>query len=226
MESCRRAGFADVRIRPLSYANAALDLTAGQWETWRQLAASKRPTRALRKIWRGMLELVGAGKKDVLFEEAFAMSLVRVLRHAMEDHPVIVASNTALGTGGAPTYRSRVELIEAPGAVRAGDAIRIRERATNAGSLAWETRERAEGGYVRLGVQLLDAERRLVSKDYHREFLAGPVSPGGAVDCEFRCPAPSSPGEYHLKLDVVVEGVTWMEVEGSEVAVARIRVDR
>lgn len=225
MESCRRAGFEDVRIRPLSYANTAVDLTAAQWEAWRRLAASKRPVRALRKLWRALLELVGAGKRDVLFEEAFAMTLVRLLKHAMEDHPVIVASNAPLGSAAAPKYRSRVELLEGPSAARPGAPMRLRARVTNAGSMAWETRARPGAGYVRLGVQLLDAERRLVNKDFHREALAGPVSAGSRVDCDFVCPAPSAPGTYYLKLDVVVEGITWMEVEGSEIAMGSVQVE-
>jgi len=224
MEACRRAGFADVRIRPLSYVNAALDLTGEQWESWRTLAASSRPARALRKIWRAMLELVGAGKRDVLFEEAFAMTLVRLLRHAMEDHPVIVASNAPLGSTVARRYRSRVQLLAAPAHVRPGDAMRLRARLANTGTLAWETAPRPDGSYVRLGVQLLDADRRLVNKDFHRESIAGPVAPGQHVECELACAAPSTPGTYHLKLDLVVEGMMWMEVEGSEVATQRVEV--
>jgi len=224
MESCRRSGFADVRIRPLSYANTAVDLTAAQWEAWRQLAVSKRPVRAIRKMWRALLELVGGGKKDVLFEEAFAMTLVRLLKHAMEDHPVIVASNAPLGSAAAPRYRSRVRLLAAPAAARPGEGMRIRARLSNLGSAVWDTRERPEGGYVRLGVQLLDADRRLVNKDYHREALSGPLAPGQHAEVEFVCPAPSRPGTHYLKLDLVIEGIAWMEVEGSEVAVERLVV--
>ncbi|HXE81556.1 MAG TPA: class I SAM-dependent methyltransferase [Vicinamibacterales bacterium] len=224
MEGCRRAGFADVRIRPLSYVNTGIDLTGEQWDAWCRLARSKRPVRAMRKIWRGILEVFGVGKQDVLFEEAFGMTIVRLLKHAMEDHPVVIASNAPLGASGARRYGSRVQLLDAPDAASPGSPLRLRVRATNTGSVVWHTAERAEGGYVRLGVQLLDADRRLVNKDYHRETLAGPVAPGEQIEWEFECLAPGTPGSYHLKLDLVVEGVTWLEVEGSEVAVRRLDV--
>jgi hypothetical protein len=42
-------------------------------------------------MWLAALEVVGAGKRGVLFEEALSRDLVRLLRGAMEDHPVIVA---------------------------------------------------------------------------------------------------------------------------------------
>ena len=224
MQACRTAGFADVRLKPLSYASPAIDLTPDQWESWRRLARSRRPMRAGRKVWRAMLELFGMGKQDVLFEEAFAMSVVRVLRGAMEDHPVIVASKTRLATAGAPRQRARVRLLSAPSSAAPREAMRIRVRIVNDGSTTWQTAESAGGGFVRLGVQVLDADHRLVNRDFHREALPGPVGPGRQIDCDFTCPAPSSAGVHYLKLDLVAEGVTWFEVGGSEVAVHRIEI--
>jgi SAM-dependent methyltransferase len=92
LESCRAAGFSRVCIKPMSYAIPAFELTGEQWEAWCRQARSKRPLRALRKIGLGILEVVGAGKRGVLFEETLARDVVRLLRGAMEDHPVIVAT--------------------------------------------------------------------------------------------------------------------------------------
>jgi ubiquinone/menaquinone biosynthesis C-methylase UbiE len=92
LDSCREAGFSRARIKPMSYAIPDFELTAEQWKGWNRLARSKRPLRALRKVWLGILEVVGAAKTGALFEEALARDLVRLLRGAMEDHPVIVAT--------------------------------------------------------------------------------------------------------------------------------------
>jgi ubiquinone/menaquinone biosynthesis C-methylase UbiE len=225
MRACVEAGFADVRLKPLSYANPALDLTREDWEAWRVLAASKRPARAARKLWRALLEMAGLGKRDALFEEAFAMRLVRVLKGAMEDHPVIVASRAPLGTGGPRRYDARVQLLAAPSAVRHGEVMHLRVRVANRGTVEWQTSESPEGGYARLGVQLLDADRRLVNRDFHRVPLGSAMPPGAERELEFACPAPPARGQSYLKLDLVVEGVTWMEVEGGEVGETGVWVE-
>ncbi len=91
-DSCRAAGFSKVRLKPMSYAIPQFELNGEQWTAWNRLARSRRPLRALRKMWLAALEVVGAGKRGVLFEEALSRDLVRLLRGAMEDHPVIVAT--------------------------------------------------------------------------------------------------------------------------------------
>src|SRR4030095_13580622 len=65
--ACYDAGFRDVRIKPIAYAIPEFDLTPDDWQNWSRLADSRRPMRALRKIGRGIAELVGAGKKTMLF---------------------------------------------------------------------------------------------------------------------------------------------------------------
>ena len=92
---CTAAGFQDVRIQPLAYAIPAYDLTLDDWEDWSRLAATTRPRRALAKIALGCAELFGFGKKGALFEDTFAMSLVRTLRPVIERHPIIVARKQA-----------------------------------------------------------------------------------------------------------------------------------
>ena len=52
MRACRDAGFADVRVKPLSYVVPGFDLTIDDWQAWTRLASSKRPTRVLAKTSR------------------------------------------------------------------------------------------------------------------------------------------------------------------------------
>jgi SAM-dependent methyltransferase len=224
--ACRDAGFVDVRIKPLSYALPDFDLTPDDWARWSALARSKRPTRALGKIGRAALELVGAGKRSVLFEEAFGMTLVRTLRSAMEDHPFVLASKRPLAARAeGPAWAARIEVLDAPSHVRAGAEWPGRVRLTNVGRLAWESARATGTGHVTLGIQLLDQHGRLVSRDHHRVPLARRVAPFESADLSFSCPAPSAPGSWQLKFDLVAEGVTWFEPTGSAAAVRPLQVD-
>jgi len=92
LRACEAAGFASARIKPMAYAVPEFDLGLEKWEAWNRLARSKRPARALRKMWLALLEVFGLAKTGALFEEALLRDLVRLLRGAMEDHPIIVAA--------------------------------------------------------------------------------------------------------------------------------------
>jgi SAM-dependent methyltransferase len=91
-DECGRAGFVDVRLIPVAYVIPWYGIDRERWHRWEALAATKRPVRALGKIWRAALEFVGAGKGGPLLEEALAMDLVRLLKGAMEHHPVVLAT--------------------------------------------------------------------------------------------------------------------------------------
>jgi hypothetical protein len=167
---------------------------------------------------------MGLGKRGPLFEEAFGMSLVRTLRHAMEDHPIIVASKAPLGT--APALEQRMADIEVEMNEQAerGSPITVRARVTNRGSSAWRAISPSGTGHVRLGVQLLDPDGRLRVRDYHRVSFPADMRPGTSIDISFSCPAPGAQGEYLLKFDLVAEGVTWFEAAGSPVVTRRVEV--
>jgi SAM-dependent methyltransferase len=95
MAMCRAAGFGRVCVKPLAYAVPGYELDLEQWQAWSRLAASSRPRRALAKILLGCAEIFGLGKRGRLFEDTFAISLVRTLRPLIERHPIIVASKKA-----------------------------------------------------------------------------------------------------------------------------------
>ena len=79
---------------------------------------------------------------------------------------------------------------------------------------------RAQASYgrrlVRLGAQLLDGEGRLLNRDHARAWLPADIPPGGSADVTIEVPAPSTPGRYALKFDLVSEGIDWFEACGSE----------
>jgi SAM-dependent methyltransferase len=91
MRHCAEAGFGHVRIKPLAHVIPFFDLDLETWAAWDARARVRRPRRALQKILAAVLELAGLGKGSTLVEETLGMDLVRVLKHAMEDHPVVVA---------------------------------------------------------------------------------------------------------------------------------------
>ena len=221
--ACRDAGFVDVRIKTLSYVIPAFDLTPEQFQRWSRLAASKRPWRALQKIVRALAEFVGLGKQGPLFEEAFGMALVRTLRHAMEDHPIIVASKTPLGASLPLAHRLASIDVDMSDRAPVGGAVSVQVRITNRGAESWGP-VRGGTGQVRLGVQLLDGDGRVRQRDYHRVDIPGHVGPGASVALSFTCPAPASAGEYLFKFDLVAEGITWFEAAGSPVLIRRLTV--
>lgn len=219
---CAAAGFKDVRVKPMSYAIPDFDLRVDEFARWSRLARSKRPIRALGTLRRGVLEFFGAGKKTTLFEETTTMTLVRLLRGAVEDHPMIVASKSALRQSKGAAWSAAIKVLASPNRAKAGSRAPVRLRITNAGTRTWP---HADPGRVTVGVQLLDTDGRLRTKDFHRVPLAGPVAPRDRTEIAFECPMPSEPGRYQLKFDLVAEGVTWFEAAGSTAVVTTIDVE-
>ena len=218
------AGFRDVRIKTLAYSIPAFDLTPDEWRRWARLAGSRRPLRALTKMGRAFLEFFGLGKRGVLFEEAFGMSMVRTLRHATEDHPIILASKQPLRDARQMALRRAQIDVEMPRAVAPGAAIPVQVWLTNHGTERWDAAGRSGTGQVRLGVQLLGPDRRLVARDHHRVALPADIPPGGSATLVFDCPVPAAAGAYALKFDVVAEGVAWFESAGSPVVTREFTV--
>ena len=224
VRQCLRAGFEEVSVKPLSHVVPGFDLTLDQWDAWTKLAASARPRRALAKIALGFTELFGLGKGGPLFEETLAIWMVRTLRQVVEHHPVVVARKQRRAVSSeVPHWRASLT-ISAPEVVPRGGAMTLTMSATNTGSGTWRPMTRSGIGHVTLGVQLVDAEGRMIARDYHRATLPRPVAPQGSVTFAFECPAPVQPGAFRLKLDLVAEGVTWFETVGSSPASTSIQV--
>ena len=219
-----KAGFRDVRIKTLAYSIPAFDLTPDEWRRWARLAASKRPLRALQKMGRAALEFFGLGKRGVLFEEAFGISMVRTLRHATEDHPIILASKKPLPDARVEALRRAHIDVEAARHATAGAAIPVKVWLINRGTAAWDAVGQSGTGQVRLGVQLLGVDGRLIARDHHRVNLPVNVAAGASIELLFDCPVPAVAGAYQLKFDVVAEGVTWFETAGSPVVTRRLTV--
>ena len=225
VHACREAGFADVRVKPLVYTVPGFDLTLEAWEAWTRLASSKRPRRALAKIGLACAELVGLGKQGPVFEDTFAISLVRTLRPLVEHHPVIVASKSAATDRAGARWRADVRVDIGDHAV-AGTTLKATMHASNTGFGTWRPQSRSGIGHVTCGVQLLDGSMRLIDRDYHRVPLPRVVDPGDSLTLTFDCPMPREAGDYGLKFDLVAEGITWFETAGSAAITRTVTVAR
>ena len=175
-------------------------------------------------MWRAALEVVGLGKKQLLFEEAFAIRLLREMQPVIEQHPVVTAHRTSFVK---PTLRAdgaRIELLDPPSSVAAGREVVLRVRLANVGNTRWETSP--GGGQVRLGVQLLTPDGTVVTRDYSRHDLPAPIDPGGRCELRLQIAPPPDMAGYQLKIDLVREGVSWFELGGSETVTHQMRLGR
>jgi SAM-dependent methyltransferase len=224
IDMCRAAGFATVHVCPIAYIIPEFQLSLDEWRAWKRLPRTKRPLRAAEKMWRAMLEFVGAGKSSVLFEEAFAMRLVRLFQRPIEEHPFILAAKSDERRPRRSTFHASIQVPSLPAQAAPGENMTATVRLTNTGTAIWLAGTDSGIGQVRVGIQLLDAASRLIGPDFARCELDEDVRPGESctVLATFRTPAAA--GEYGLKFDLVAEGVTWFGPRGTKVAVRPLRI--
>jgi hypothetical protein len=143
------------------------------------------------------------------------MQLIRLLRPIIESHPVIVASKAVVRARPVRDWQARVEIDRMPDRAARNERLSVTARVTNTGSATWKRASEHGTGHVTLGVQLLDSNGHLLARDYHRIPLPHEVAPGGTAVLVADVPVPADRGTYRFKLDLVSEGVTWFEQEGS-----------
>lgn len=222
IQMCRAAGFADAYVCPISYVIPEFRLTDDDWRAWIRLPLVKRPMRAAQKLGRALLELAGAGKRGPLFEEAFAMRLVRLLQMPVRSHPFIMATKRRRQSSSSAPYRASIDARGLPEALRPSARVPLTVAVTNTGRDAWRSGNSLGG--IQLGLQLLDAGARLIDRDSQRVPLPRAVPPGDTVIVHVTFAAPADPGDYVVKFDMVAEGRTWFEPTGSPALTTRIRV--
>jgi hypothetical protein len=99
--------------------------------------------------------------------------------------------------------------------VQQGRPFIDRLRVANRGSVIWKARGRRFGGQVTCGVKVSDASGNVLREDLGRTPLGSDVLPNGVIELEITIPGVLPPGTYELRYDMVVEGVTWFEFQGS-----------
>jgi SAM-dependent methyltransferase len=94
----------------------------------------------------------------------------------------------------------------------------------NTGDTRWLHQFDACGGFVSLGISLLDARGILLEADYFRFSLNQPVDPGETIPLFFQVPMPDQHGLYTLRFDLVSEDVTWFSQYGSQPLEVKINI--
>ena len=88
---CRRAGFARVALKPLAHVVPWFEIDNDRWERWQRLAGTPRPMRAARRISRAIADAAGIGKDGEGFEDTLGTELVRIVKGAVDNHPIVMA---------------------------------------------------------------------------------------------------------------------------------------
>lgn len=224
LEGCLRAGFRDARLKPISYIIPEFDLTLTEWRSWRNFKWRKRPLRAAQKFWRNLLEALGIGKRTLLFEETFAVNLIRLLKEPVETHPIVVAYKGTETRIRLPRYEAKIEVVSAPATVTAGEPVGISMSVLNKGSRPWRHAVPGRRYATTIGAHLLDASGEVRKRDWCRANLPHDVPINQAVTVQMLTPPIDTPGRYIIKLDVVLEGVTWYESKGSSPVLVTVDV--
>lgn len=99
--------------------------------------------------------------------------------------------------------------------LRSGESADVDLRATNRGDTLWLHQPMRYGGHVRVGVQLLAWDGATITQDLAAQSLARDVGPGESVTVCVKVTAPTTPGRYFLRFDLVVEFITWFSDRGS-----------
>jgi SAM-dependent methyltransferase len=94
VDDCVRAGFSRVAIKPLVHAVPWFEIDADRWTRWERYAGQRRPVRAAKRAMRAVGEALGAGKDTGAFEDTLGMELVRIVKGAIEHHPIVLATKT------------------------------------------------------------------------------------------------------------------------------------
>jgi hypothetical protein len=111
--------------------------------------------------------------------------------------------------------RGPLPLPGLPLVARHGRALTLRATIRNASTRPFPAQATYGRRLVRLGAQLCAADGSLVNRDFERAWLPESLEPGARAQVPITITAPSEPGRYALKFDLVSEGIDWFESCGS-----------
>jgi MoaA/NifB/PqqE/SkfB family radical SAM enzyme len=99
--------------------------------------------------------------------------------------------------------------------VRSGRPLDVRTRVRNLSRRTFPNAATYGRRLVRLGAQLSAADGTLINRDFARADLPRPIAGGEEAEVQLHLPALTAAGRYHVKFDLVSEGVDWFERCGS-----------
>lgn len=111
-------------------------------------------------------------------------------------------------------YNGAIETLQFPARSEAGVGFEARFRVRNLSAETWRPWRSHDPG-VRLGFRLRRDGDDEWTEYPHRFDLDGPVAPQQTAEMTGFIATPTVPGPYTVKVDLVDEGVTWFEPQGS-----------
>jgi SAM-dependent methyltransferase len=108
----------------------------------------------------------------------------------------------------------RIQALQPHYEGRVGETISMSFIVKNVGEASWLETNSEIFGIVRLGSHLYDADGTLISIDFSRHDLPRRVEPDDTLTITAEV-SMTRPGRFRLAFDLVAEGVTWFENQGS-----------
>ncbi len=165
-------------------------------------------------------------------DDALALMWEDTLRHSQREHARFVLrkgddppDDTLL-----PPERfvrrlcAQIELLNVSATVSRQHPFTDRVRITNTGAVIWRAVGRRFGGQVTIGVKVCTLADEVLREDLGRTPLPHDVAPDQSIELDVTIAGELEPGRYRLRYDVVVEGVTWLEFQGSPCAYRELDV--
>lgn len=120
--------------------------------------------------------------------------------------------------------RARIDLLSVCRTVPQHQTFTDRLRITNTGSVMWRSVGRRFGGQVTVGLKVCNLADEILREDLGRMPISRDVAPGDVLEVDVVVAGALEPGRYRLRYDMVVEGVTWFEFQGSPCASREIEI--
>ena len=133
---------------------------------------------------------------------------------------------SALPDSRAPaTLRAAIELREPwKQNLLSGAPFVLRLKITNTGDTLWLGGGYMRRGAVMLGIKILDAGGNVVEEFHGEPALPRAMAPGEETSIIIERKAPSKPGSYAMKIDLVDQHICWFEDRGSRPLVLPLEV--
>jgi len=103
-----------------------------------------------------------------------------------------------------------------PPRIEAGDQLKLEITVKNIGDTLWLSGQTVRNGVVMPGVRIFDEQGEIVAELHGHPMLPHAVPPGQTVDFDIQLVAPSKPGKYSVKIDLVDQHICWFEERGSQ----------
>jgi hypothetical protein len=112
-----------------------------------------------------------------------------------------------------------------PKRIEASDQLELELAVKNAGDTLWLSGQTLRNGVVMPGVRIIDERGEIVAELHGHPMLPRAVPPGQTVHFDIRLVAPSKPGKYTVKIDLVDQHICWFEERGSQPLSFGFKVD-